>query len=133
VPSKLHQPEINGGRKMRFRTILTLVSLLLLFIFAACLTVAVSTEAIARPKSTAHQPASERGSLSGRISAIGDASFSVDVKKSENPVTVEFLVDDATKVQGKLEVGAAATVDYRTDGNSNIAVNVVVQPATSSN
>lgn len=117
---------------MRFRTILTLVSLLLLFIFAACLTVAVSTEAIARPKGAAHEPASERGSLSGRISAIGDASFSVDVKKSENPVTVEFQVDDATKVQGKLEVGAAATVDYRTDGNSNIAVNVVVQPATSS-
>ena len=63
------------------------------------------------------------------ISSIGDASFSVEVKKGPNLVTVEFLIDDETKIVGKLEIGSAATVDYRTDGGSNIARHIVVRSA----
>ena len=108
---------------MRFRTMLTLATLLF-----ACLSVAPWSEPLtAQPASSLLDPATQSGSVSGRISAVGDASFSVDVKKSENPVTLRFLIDDATKIEGKLKVGSIATVDYRTADGNNIAVHVVVQ------
>jgi hypothetical protein len=116
---------------MRFRAILTLVTLFILTVFVACLGVAISSDALAsQPHS--FKEAAERASVSGKISAIGDASFSVDVKKSQDLVTLQFLIDDTTKVEGRLEVGAQATVDYRTDDGNNIATHVVVQPSNSS-
>ena len=47
-------------------------------------------------------------------------------------MTLQFQIDDATKVEGKLEVGTQATVDYRTDEGTNIALHVVVQPSNTS-
>jgi hypothetical protein len=44
-------------------------------------------------------------------------------------VTITFFIDDDTKIDGRLEVGSAATVDYRTDGANNIAIHVAVRPA----
>ena len=118
---------------MRFRFILTLVALFIVTVFMACLSVAISSDALAsQPYSGGCKEATERGSVSGKISAIGDASFSVDVKKSQDIVTLQFLIDDATKVEGKLEVGAQVTVDYRTDEGTNIALHVVVQPSNTS-
>jgi hypothetical protein len=123
VPSEYRQPKIIGGTNMRFRTILTLATL-----FLACFTVAVWSEPLtAQPASRPLDPATQNGSVSGRISSIGDASFSVDVKKSQDLVTLRFLIDDTTKIDGKLEVGSIATVDYRTDDVNNIAIHVVVQ------
>jgi hypothetical protein len=93
---------------MRFRAILTLVALFIVTVFVACLCVAISSDALAsQPHSNLFKSkeASERGSVSGKISAIGDASFSVDVKKSQDLVTLQFLIDDTTKVEGRLDVG----------------------------
>ena len=45
------------------------------------------------------------------------------------PISVEFLIDDQTSIVGRLEVGSAATVDYRTDGARNIARHIVVRSA----
>lgn len=112
---------------MRFRTILTLVSLFILTIFVACLSIAVSSNALASQPTSLFKEPTQHGSVSGKISAIADASFSVDVKKSQDVVTLQFFIDDTTKVEGRLEVGSTATVDYRTDAGSNIAVHVVVQ------
>jgi hypothetical protein len=113
---------------MRIRTILTLATL-----FLACFTVAVWSEPLSsQPVSRPYEPATQTGSVSGRISSIGDASFSVDVKKSQDLVTLRFLIDDSTKIDGKLEVGSVATVDYRTDEGNNIALRVVVQPTVHS-
>ena len=117
---------------MRFRAILTLVTLFILTVFVACLSVAISSDALASQPHSLFKEATEHGSVSGKISAIGDASFSVDVKKSQDLVTIQFLIDDATKVEGRLEVGTQATVDYRTDDGNNIATHVVVQPSDSS-
>jgi hypothetical protein len=117
---------------MRFRTILTLVSLLILTVFMACLGVAVSSNALASQPTSLFKGPTEHGSVSGKISAVGDASFSVDVKKSQDVVTLQFFVDDTTKVEGKLEVGSTATVDYRTDAGNNIALHVVIQPTNTS-
>ena len=114
---------------MRFRTILAVATL-----FLACFTVAVWSEPLTpRPLSKPHGPATQNGSVSGRISSIGDASFSVAVKKSQDLVTLRFLIDDSTKIDGKLEVGSMATVDYRTDDVNNIAVHVVVHSTVHSN
>jgi hypothetical protein len=44
--------------------------------------------------------------------------------------TVQFLVDDKTTVEGKLSVGARATVEYRSSEGKNIAVHVIVTPAS---
>jgi hypothetical protein len=117
---------------MRFRCILTLVTLFILTVFMACLSVAISSDALASQPHSLFKDATEKGSVSGKISAIGDASFSVDVKKSQDVVTLQFLIDDATKVEGRLEVGSVATVDYRTDQGNNIALHVVVQPSNTS-
>jgi hypothetical protein len=50
--------------------------------------------------------------------------LSVDVQKSQEPVTLRFLIDNNTKIDGKLKVGVTATVDYRTEDMNNIAVHV---------
>ena len=117
---------------MRFRCILTLVTLFILTVFMACLSVAVSSNALATQPKSLLNSATQQGSVTGKISAIGDASFSVDVKKSQENVTLRFLIDDTTKCEGRLEVGSIATVDYRTDGGNNLALHVVVQPGSSS-
>jgi len=39
-------------------------------------------------------------------------------------------VDDDTKAEGKLAVGAHATVEYRSNGDKNIPVRVGVMPAS---
>jgi hypothetical protein len=106
---------------MRVRIILTLTTL-----FLACFTAAAwSSSLLAQPPGRP-RPA-QNGSVTGRISSIGDASFSVEVKKSQDLSTFEFLIDDETKIVGRLEVGSAATVDYRTDGGNNIASHIVVR------
>jgi len=114
---------------MRFRVIVTVVALFTLTVFMACLSVAVSSDALASQlTSRLLKSATQTGSVTGKISGIGDASFSVDVRKSQNSVTLQFLIDDTTKFEGRLEVGSLATVDYRTDDGNNIALHVVVQP-----
>ena len=113
---------------MRVRTILTLATL-----FLTCVTVALwSAPLNSQPASRLPHPAATKASVSGRISAVGDASFALEVKKNQGVETLTFLIDDDTKFVGKLSVGSIATVDYRTDGGNNIASHVVVkQPAGS--
>ena len=112
---------------MRFRA-----SMLLATLFVACFTIAAwSTPLSAQPAAGHPQPIPDNQSLSGTIAAIGDAEFSVQVAKNKDVSTVQFLVDDKTKVEGKLTVGAQATVEYRSNEGKNIAVHVIVTPASS--
>jgi hypothetical protein len=113
---------------MRFRTILTLAILLL-----ACFAVVGWSESLAiQPWSTPFDPGTQSGSVSGKISSVGAGTFSVDVQKSQEPVTLKFLIDKKTKIDGNLKIGSMATVDYRTEDVNNIAVHVVVQSAVHS-
>jgi hypothetical protein len=59
--------------------------------------------------------------------AAAEAFFCVDVQKSQEPVTLKFLVDDHTKTERKLNVGATAAVDYRTEDVT--AVHIVMYAA----
>jgi hypothetical protein len=111
---------------MRFRTALSLVTL-----FMLCFTAAVWTEAATPPFSKdASATAADTEPLAGKISAIGDASFSVDIVKDKNVNTVQFMIDANTTVEGKLAVGAQASVEYRAADGKNIATHVVVTPAS---
>jgi hypothetical protein len=102
-------------------------------LFLMCFTVAVwSTPLTSQPASRPYDPATQKGSVSGRISSIGDASFSVDVKKSQDLVTLRFLIDDTAEIDGRLEIGSATTVEYHTGGGNNIATHVVVPSAVHS-
>jgi hypothetical protein len=116
-----------GGDFMKLRSILALTTL-----FMTCFTLAVFAEPLPRKNAEAGAKGSpENQSVSGQISAVGDAAFSVSTKKDNSgQQTVEFLVDDKTKVEGKLTIGAQALVEYRSDSGKNIAVHVVVTPAS---
>jgi hypothetical protein len=112
---------------MRFRAILTLATL-----FMTCFTLAVFAQPydlLGGPARTDRLP--ENQSVSGQIASVGDAQFAIHITKDkQGPQTVEFLVDDKTKVEGKLTIGAQALVEYRSDSGRNIAVHVVVTPAS---
>jgi hypothetical protein len=118
---------------MRFRTILSLATL-----FLTCFTIAVFAQPL--PPAAAHYATDrtpENQSLSGQIASVGDAAFTINIvkdnKDNKGAQTVEFLVDDKTKVEGKLTVGAQAMVEYRSDSGKNVAVHVVVTPASGVN
>src|SRR4029077_6042418 len=115
---------------MRFRTILTLATF-----FLTCFTIAVFAQPLlptTGPSISNHL--AENQSLSGQISSVGDAAFTLNIAKGKKgPETVEFLVDDKTKVEGKLSVGAQAMVEYHSDDGKNVAVHVVVTPASGVN
>lgn len=65
---------------------------------------------------------------SGKVAAVAADSFSLEVKQGETSQTLQFTTDANTKIQGKLEVGAVASVEYRTDNDGrNVATAVVVQ------
>lgn len=112
---------------MRFRTILSLATL-----FLTCFTVAVFARPL--PPNEARyntNRAPENQSVSGKIASVGDAAFAISItKENQGQQTAEFLVDDKTKVEGKLAVGAQAMVEYRSDSGKNVAVHVVVTPTS---
>jgi hypothetical protein len=110
---------------MRFRTALCLATL-----FLTCFTVAAwSTPVPDRLALSNPQPVPDSQSISGKISSIEDAAFVLEVVKGKDVSTVQFLVDEQTKVEGKLAVGAQATVEFRSNGGKNVAVHVMVTAA----
>ena len=114
---------------MRFRTALCLAT-----VFLVCFTVAAwSTPLPDRLVPGEPQPAPDNQSLSGKIASVDDATFALEVAKGKEVNTVQFLVDDQTKVEGKLSVGAQATVEYRSNSGQNIAVRVIVTPSSGIN
>jgi len=107
---------------MRLRTALCLATL-----FLTCFTVAAWSSPVPdRLVPGNPQPVPDTQSLSGKISSIEDAAFALEVAKGKDVNTVQFLVDEQTRVEGKLAVGAQATVEYRSNGGKNVAVHVVV-------
>jgi len=109
---------------MRLRTALSIASLFLL-----CFTVAVWSSPL--PLALGSPVAlPETQSVSGMVESVGDARFTLALGRSQNPGKLQFLIDEDTKFQGTLTVGAQATVEYRSEGERNIAMRVVVLPAS---
>ena len=110
---------------MRFRTVSVFGALLIV-----CLAAAAWATPLPAPLSIFSNPPAESHSVSGKISAVGDMQFSVDVVKNQQPDTLQFKVDSNTKIEGKLAVGAQASVEYQVTGSDMIATRVVVTPAS---
>jgi len=109
---------------MRLRTALSLVTF-----FLACLTLAV-WRSPAFVRFDAKTPAPEIQSASGKIASVGDAEFTLDLGINQDSDKLRFLIDSETRIDGKLAIGANATVDYRSADGRNIATRVVVVPAS---
>ena len=111
---------------MRFRTAISLAA----FLFV-CFTCAVWASPLSAYTSSTNA-APDTQSVTGKISSIGDAAFTLDVAKSQgaDANTLQFMVDGKTKVDGKLAIGAQATVEYRNDDGKYVATHVVVTPSS---
>jgi hypothetical protein len=67
-------------------------------------------------------------SASGKISAVANDGFSLDIKSGDASSTMQFVTNAKTKITGNLAVGATVNVEYRTDSDGrNVATTVVVQ------
>jgi hypothetical protein len=111
---------------MQFRTAVLLAAL-----FLVCFTAAAWSTPIPAETGTASLDAApDAQSVAGKISSVGDAAFAVDVMKNKNVNTLQFLIDGNTTIEGKLSVGAQATVEYRSEEGKNIATHVVVTTAS---
>jgi hypothetical protein len=113
---------------MRFRTSLCLATL-----FLFCFAIAAWSTPLSILAEGHSEASPDNQSLSGQIISVGDAEFSVQVAKNKDASTVQFMVDNKTKVEGKLAVGAQATVEYRSNEGKNIAVHVIVTPTSGMN
>jgi hypothetical protein len=111
---------------MRFRTALSVATL-----FLVCFTVAVWATPVgsATPAMPGSEP--ETQTVSGRIAAVGESEFTIEVKQNQQSFKVKFILDGNTKVEGKLAVGSKATVDYRSEAGNNLASLVSVVPVSS--
>ena len=75
-------------------------------------------------------------SVSGKITAVQDNTFTIEIPhvkppgasflQEDHPSSMTFLINSSTKIEGKLKVGANADVLYRRQGGNNIAVTVRV-------
>jgi Domain of unknown function (DUF5666) len=110
---------------MRFRTALSVASF-----FLFCFTVAVWSTPSDAQDVVKTNPAAQTQSVSGKIASVGDAEFSVEVREGEKQGKLKFLIDGSTKFEEKLSVGAKVTVEYRSEGGTNIATHVTVTPAS---
>ncbi len=110
---------------MRFRTALSIGSLFLLCFAPAGWSTPFRAEAQIKTVASG-----ETGSVSGQISSVGDAGFALEVKKDQKQSTVQFLVDGNTRVEGRLTVGATATVEFRSEDGKNMATHVAVVQAS---
>jgi hypothetical protein len=72
----------------------------------------------------------ETQSASGKIASVGDAQFTMSIGKDQDRKDLQFVIDENTKVDGQLSVGAQATVDFKLDGGKNIATHVIVTPSS---
>ncbi len=69
----------------------------------------------------------ETQSASGKVKSVSGSSFSLEVTKGQDPETISFVTNANTKIEGKLQVGSNATVEYRSENGKNVALHVVVE------
>jgi len=56
-----------------------------------------------------------------KIASVDDAAFAIEHRQGQEMNTVQFPGgNDQTKVEGKLAVGAQATVEYRSNGDKKL-------------
>ena len=110
---------------MRFRTMVLIDGFVLL-----ALAMASWSRPHPAPLASLLSPPPEAHAVSGKIAAVSETQFALDILKDKKPNIVHFVIDENTAVEGKLTVGAHAAVDYRMDGDKMIALHVVITQAS---
>lgn len=112
------------------------------FLFSTLAGTVLVAGALAIPPANTHQstpPAQQATpqtqSVSGKIASVDQNSFTLTVgsgvstdQAAAAASTMSFTIDKNTTVDGKLKVGSAADVTYRTDNGANVAISVHVTP-----
>ena len=114
---------------MRARSALSLTTLFVVLFVAGAWSIKLASQF----PSTLWNRAPENRSVTGKIAGIRDAEFSVQVGKDKDAKTMRFLIDENTKVEGRLVEGAQVLVEYTTEKGENFAVRVVVASASRMN
>jgi Domain of unknown function (DUF5666) len=109
---------------MRFRTAISIATFFLLCFAISLWSVPVPAEI--GPLRNIPEPSS----VSGTIANVNTSQFILSLSRNQNPNKLEFVIDSNTRIEGKLAVGAQATVDYRAEGQQLIATRVVILPAS---
>ena len=109
---------------MRFRTAVSMVTFFLLCFTISLWSVPAPAE-IVPPRDTP-----EPFSVTGTISNVNTSQFVLLLSRNHKTSNLEFVIESNTKIEGKLAVGAQATVDYRTEGEQLVATHVVALPAS---
>ena len=107
---------------MRIRAALSLTTIFVVLFIAG----AWSLKLASQFPSTLWNRVRENQTVTGKIAAIRDAGFTVQVGKDKDAKTVRFLIDENTKIEGRLVEGAQVSVEYTTEKGENFAVHVVV-------
>ncbi len=110
---------------MRFRTAFSMTARMLFF----CLTLWLWSDPVALHAGIL-SVAPEPSSVSGKVAAVTDSQFTLSLERNQNPNKLDFVIEPNTRIEGKLTVGAQATVDYRAEGDRLIATRIVVLPAS---
>jgi len=63
------------------------------------------------------------------VTSIGNdgRSFALEVEQDGQKQTMQFVLDKAAKVQGRVTVGTPVTVEYAMDGGQNLALTITGQ------
>jgi hypothetical protein len=64
--------------------------------------------------------------VAGKIASIGSdgRSFGLEVDQSGGKQTMQFIVDEHAKIQGKVTVGSPVTVEYAVEAGQNRALTI---------
>jgi hypothetical protein len=96
---------------------------------AAFLLLAVSASAhrISAPSHWIQQNSAQATEVSGKVTAIAPdkKSISLEVNDQNKTNTMQFAIDDNTRVTGRVSVGTMATIQYQNADNGKLlAVNI---------
>jgi hypothetical protein len=104
-----------------------------ILLLVALLAAAWPMPATTAPTSHQDQASPQTQSVSGKVASVEKNSFSLTVGSAISngehlaqtaPKTLNFVIDQNTTLDGKLQVGASADVTYREDSGKNIAISV---------
>ena len=81
----------------------------------------------------AQQANAQANEVSGKVIAIAPdkKSISLEVTNNNSPSTMQFAIDDSTRVTGRVSVGTMASIQYESSDNGKlVARNISPKAAT---
>ena len=102
--------------------------------FAAFLLFAASASAhhISATWHGAQQANAQANEVSGKVIAIAPdkKSISLEVTNKNSPSTMQFAIDDSTRVTGRVSVGTMASIQYESSDNGKLVARNISPKAT---